>query len=104
MRKGDKLEKPKDKKGTLLKLGAYCARYWAGFLCAVFMSLFANLLSLTGPLLSGKAVDAIQTETGVVDFPKVFYYAGWMILCYIASAVLAYLLQILMITDRKSVV
>lgn len=70
MRKGDKLEKPKDKKGTLLKLGAYCARYWAGFLCAAFMSLFANLLSLTGPLLSGKAVDAIQTETGGWIFPR----------------------------------
>lgn len=104
MRKNDKQEKPMDKKRTLLRLGAYLLQYWPILFLAVFMSLMGNLLALTGPLLSGNAVDAIQPDSGLVDFQRVFYYASWMVVCYIASALLAYILQVMMISLSKKVV
>ena len=78
MRQQGKQEKPVDKKKTLFRLGAYLARHWFVLLAAVAMSLTGNLLALTGPLLSGRAVDAIQPESGLVDFQKVFTMPdGW---------------------------
>ncbi len=104
MRPGDKLEKPKDRKGTLLRLGQYLLQHRLSLLLAMGMNLLGNLLTLAGPMLSGRAVDAIQPGTGRVDFPKVFYYAGWMAACYLVSAVLTYLLQVMMITISRKVV
>ena len=104
MRQQGKQEKPVDKKKTLFRLGAYLARHWFVLLAAVAMSLTGNLLALTGPLLSGRAVDAIQPESGLVDFQKGFYYAGWMVICYICSALLTYLLQAMMINLSRKVV
>lgn len=104
MRPGDKLEKPKDRKGTLLRLGQYLLRHRLSLLLAMGMNLLGNLLTLAGPMLSGRAVDAIQPGTGRVDFTKVFYYAGWMAACYLVSAVLTYLLQVMMITISRKVV
>ena len=83
--RGDKIEKPRDRKGSLIRLGKYLLHYRAGFFLAFVMNLGGNLLALAGPYLSGKAVDAIQP--GNVDFETVFYYAGWMVVCYICSAV-----------------
>ncbi len=104
MRQNHRQEKPADKKRTLLRLGAYLLRHWPVLFLAVSMSLMGNLLARTGPLLSGKAVDAIQPQSGLVDFPRVFYYARWMVVCYIVSAFLAYFLQVMMISLSRKVV
>lgn len=104
MKQRDNQEKPKDQKKTLLRLGAYLMRYRLAFLAAVFMNLAGNLLALTGPLLSGNAVDAIGPDSGAVDFERVFYFAKWMAICYICSALLAYLLQVMMLNLSKKVV
>lgn len=99
---GDKMEKPKDRKGSLIRLGKYLLRYRAGFILAFVMNLGGNLLALAGPYLSGKAVDAIRP--GNVDFGTVFYFAGWMVVCYICSAILSLFLQYWMITLSRKVV
>ena len=49
-----------------------------------------------GPMLSGYAIDAIEPGIGSVDFKRVFYYAGWMVLFYVASSALSYLINVLM--------
>ena len=36
---GDKMEKPKDRKGSLIRLGKYLLRYRAGFILAFVMNL-----------------------------------------------------------------
>ncbi len=100
--RGDKIEKPRDRKGSLIRLGKYLLHYRAGFFLAFVMNLGGNLLALAGPYLSGKAVDAIQP--GNVDFETVFYYAGWMVVCYICSALLSLCLQYWMITLSRKVV
>ncbi|MDO5349945.1 MAG: ABC transporter ATP-binding protein [Lachnospiraceae bacterium] len=104
MKPGDKMEKPKDRKGTLLRLGQYLLQHQFSLLLALGMNLAGNLLALAGPMLSGRAVDAIGAGAGQVNFPKVFYFAGWMAACYLCSALLTYMLQVLMLTISRRVV
>ena len=88
--------KPQDAKYTLLRLGRYLYQYKWLFAAAILLSMTSNIFALIGPMLSGYAIDAIQPGAGMVDFPKVFYYAGWMVLFYIGSALLTYALSLLM--------
>jgi ATP-binding cassette subfamily B protein len=55
-------------------------------------------------MLSGKAIDAIGTDIGKVDFKSVFYYAGLMVTFYIISSFIGYLQAILMIDISRKVV
>ncbi|MCM1535751.1 MAG: ABC transporter ATP-binding protein/permease [Clostridium sp.] len=70
------------------------------FLC----TLGSNLFALMGPRLTGYAIGAIEPGKGRVDFGTVWYYAAWMAVLYVASAVMAYLLQVLMLTVSRRVV
>lgn len=76
-------------------------KYW--MLAAITITVAANLLALTGPYLSGLAVNAI-VGIGKVDFPKVGYYCMLMAICYVASAGLSYLLERIMIKVSRRVV
>ncbi len=102
-RKSQNFEKPKNRKGTLRKLGNYLLRYKWRLLLALGLTISSNLLALVGPMLSGYAIDAIELGIGRVDFSRVFYYAGWMVLFYLGSAALTYLLEILMINISRQV-
>ena len=68
------------------------------------MAAAGNGLALAGPLLSGYAIDAVEPGTGQVNFEKVFFYAGWMVVFYVVSALLSYGLSALMITISRKVV
>lgn len=63
----------------------------------MLLSVFSNIFALVGPKLSGNAIDVIAKGKGNVDFSKVYYYAGLMLLFYVASAVMSYILSTLMI-------
>ncbi len=70
------IEKPKDRKKVLLRLGGYIyAHKWLA-LGAIGLTAASNLLALLGPMLSGKAIDAIGLVPGGTDFPAVFTYCG----------------------------
>ena len=96
--------KPQDAKYTLLRLGRYLYQYKWLFAAAILLSMTSNIFALIGPMLSGYAIDAIQPGAGMVDFPKVFYYAGWMVLFYIGSALLSYALSLLMMYTTQKIV
>jgi ATP-binding cassette subfamily B protein len=64
----------------------------------------SNFLSLIGPSLAGRAIDAFGTSAGQVDFPRVFHYIKLMIGFYIFSSIFAYLLSLLMIHLSQKVV
>lgn len=70
---------------------------------AIVLTFASNGFALVGPMLSGKAIDAIAGP-GQVDFSTVFFYAGWMILFYIASSALSYALGLLMRTITQKTV
>lgn len=99
-----KFEKPKNRKGTILRLLVYMMQYKYLLLLAVVLTMGCNLFSLVGPMLSGYAIDAIEPGTGKVVFNRVFYYAGLMILFYLASSILSYILSVLMIQISRKVV
>lgn len=101
---GTTLQYMKKQKHVILRLGSYLARYRFLLGLAFLMTTAGNLLALVGPMLSGWAVDAIQPGAGRVDFDRVFFFARWMILFYVISAVFSYLQSVLMVTISRKVV
>lgn len=66
-------------------------------LLAIILTLLGNVFALIGPRLSGYAIDAIELGTGNVRMDQVLYYATWMIVLYVLSALFSYWLSRLMI-------
>lgn len=97
-------EKPQNRKKVLLRLWSYLYCYkWMVF-TALLLTISSNLLALVGPTLSGRAIDAIGVTPGGVDFPVVFTYCGLMIVFYVLSSLLSYVLSVLMIRLSQKVV
>ena len=97
-------EKKRYSKRTILQLGQYMWQYKGLLILAMLCTLGSNLFSLIGPKLTGLSIGAIEAGKGNVDFEKVFYYAGWMALFYVVSALMSYGLQVLMLTISRKVV
>lgn len=91
-------------KRTLLQLGRYLLREKYLLAVALLCTIGSNSFALIGPRLTGYAIGAIEPGIGKVDFQTVFYYAGLMAAFYLASALLSYGLQFLMITISRNVV
>ena len=74
----------------------YIFKYWPLALTGIVLSLASNYLALLGPRYLGSAMDAISAPGGVKM--DVVYYNFWrMLVCYVLSAVLAYLLTLVMV-------
>ena len=91
----DKNTKPKNKKGIFIRLSKYVLQQWPLFIVALLLTLGSNQLSLLGPRYSGAAIDAIEAKGGV-DFSAVWENIGWMLGCYVVSAILSYVLALVM--------
>ena len=89
-------QRKKTRGRTFLRLSKYVLGQWPLFIVALLLTLGANQLALLGPKYSGAAIDAIELETGV-DFPVVFENVSYMIACYAISALLSYVLSVVMI-------
>ncbi len=98
-----KTEKPKDTKGTFLRLLSYLSRYRVALILCLILSVAGNLFSLLGPKLSGNAIDAIAGGEGAVLFDTVYYYAKWMLILYVLSSVFSYLLSVLMMRIGRAI-
>lgn len=94
--KENKTVHKRDNKGIMIRLGRYVISQWHLFIPAVIFTLLSNQLSLLGPKYSGAAIDAIETASGV-DYPVVWENVIKMIICYAVSAVLSYILAVIMI-------
>ena len=86
----------RDNKGIMIRLGKYVFAQWHLFIPAVIFTLLSNQLSLLGPRYSGAAIDAIESIAGV-NYTVVWENVIKMIICYAASAVLSYILAVIMI-------
>ena len=85
-----------------LRLLKYILHFWPLALLGVTFSVCSNLLALRGPVYLGNAVDAIAAEGGV-QMDAVWYNFFRMLLCYGASAILAYLLTLVMVNLSQRV-
>ncbi len=91
------------KRSALIRIFGYLLKFKWFLLLAIFLAVTSNILALLGPELSGRAIDAATGGIGKVNFPLVFRYAGLMAVFYLVSAVLSYLLQIVMIHIARNV-
>ena len=96
-------KKNNGKKGIFFRLSKYVLQQWPLFLLALALTLGSNQLSLLGPRYSGAAIDAIEF-TGGVDFPTVWKNVGMMLGCYLLSALLGYLLSVVMIRLSQQII
>ena len=102
-------------RGALLKrLWKYLGRNRLLVILAMCLSLSSSLLSLYGPKLSGKAINAIHVEeiledgtvlssVGRVDFDTVFRCVTLMAIFYICASCLTFLLNVVMIRLSRRV-
>ena len=91
------------KTSTLRRLCVYLLQYKWLLLLALALTVGSNLFALIGPALCGRAIDLAEMGPGKVDLPAVERYALWMALFYVASAVMTYLLNVLMIVISRKV-
>ncbi len=104
-RSGDRrqFEKRKVPVGKILKrLWQYIGKYRILVVLALFFSTTSSVLGLIGPKLSGTAINAIRGINDV-DFPVVLECVLWMLVCYIGSSVLGYVLHFVMLKLSRSV-
>lgn len=97
-------KKKAPRKYLLFRLWHYLGRYYFLIAAGLVLMLLSNVLALFGPKLSGKAIDAIGIRAGGVNFEKVFYYVGWMVVLYVLSAFFSYLLSLLTIHLTRKVI
>ncbi|MBQ6825682.1 MAG: ABC transporter ATP-binding protein [Clostridia bacterium] len=96
MKSKNEKKRSAERRGIAIRLGGYVIRQWTLFIPALIFTLLSNQLSLLGPRYSGAAIDAIE-QAGGVNFPEVWKNVIIMIICYAFSALLSYLLAVVMI-------
>ena len=95
-----KMDKERRSK-VLVRVLRYMLHYKWAMLAAFGMMLVSNLLALAGPALSGIVINAIDpfggaSAEGAVDFCTVKIYCIILIVFYAVSAVMSYVLAVLM--------
>ena len=105
--RGGKKEKPRDAKGTLIRIIRYLMVYkWVVLflLCCAFLSNLGNLL---GPRFAGKAIgvaeEGYRLGPGNVDMAMVKHYALLMLAAYVGSNVLSFIITISMARAGRKV-
>ncbi len=99
-----KFDAKKLNKGAILKrLWQYLGKNRLLLVLAILFSISSSALALYGPKLSGKALDAVALGAGKVDFDTVFSCVTLMIIFYVFSSVLAYLLRYVMLKISRAV-
>ena len=96
--RGKAKERPKDTRGTLRRIIKYLMEYrWLVllFLLCAFLSNIGNLL---GPRFAGEAIGVAEAGfklgPGNVDMAQVLHYALLMLICYVVSNIMSFLVHI----------
>ncbi len=98
----EKLDK-KTRRGVIVRLLGYMLKHWPLVILALCMTLLSNQLALMGPDFLGNAVDAIADKNGVqMDTVMSNFYK--MLVCYIAAAVLSYVLTVVMVNLSQRII
>ncbi|MBQ8292814.1 MAG: ABC transporter ATP-binding protein [Bacilli bacterium] len=96
--------KPKNTKYALKRIGNYLYKFKWWLLLAFVLTILSNAFSLLGPLLSGYAIGAIELGEGLVNFDEMYKYASLLVIFYVLSSVLSFVLSILMMKISKKIV
>ena len=87
------------RKATLIRIIGYLMQHKLQLVTVLALSLLSNLLALAGPKLSGTAINLISDggETGVMNFPLIYKYAALLLVFYVASSIMSYIVNVSMI-------
>ena len=88
---------------VLARLWRYLGYHKALLLLSMLLSVGAGALALYGPKLSGEAINLIEAGPGNIPLDRILVLVLWMLGCYLASAVLTYLLRVVMIRLSRHV-
>ncbi|MBE0700408.1 MAG: ABC transporter ATP-binding protein, partial [Acholeplasmataceae bacterium] len=99
--RNDGSQKAKNKKYVIRRLWDYLYFYKGRLIFALFLTIVANVLSLIGPYLTGRTIASMENG---VNFEQVFFFAGLMIVFYLISSLLSYILAVSMVKISKNVV
>ena len=92
--RGREKQKPKDAKKTLRRIINYLSEYvWIVVLFAI-LAFLSNIGNLMGPRLAGLAIGATEAGAGSVDMDLVIHYAILMLVFYVGSNLLSFLVSI----------
>ena len=98
---GKDLLKGHDVRYIYRRLWSYISHYKLFFLAAIVLTVISSVLGITGTSLAGSAIGAIAKEnTG----HSVQYYLVLMVILYTSSALISYLLAVLMVKISQSIV
>ncbi|MBQ6036553.1 MAG: ABC transporter ATP-binding protein [Lachnospiraceae bacterium] len=89
-----KLEKPKDAKGTLVRILSYLMKYKYIVLTLLVCTFLSNIGNLLGPKFAGKAISAAEAGAGRVDMDTVIRFVLLMLLAYVGSNIMNFLVNI----------
>lgn len=99
--KNTNYSRPKDGKKALRRILAFVKDYKMLVLFALILSFTANVLTLIGPSLAGKAINEAAAGKGQVNFTKVFYYVRLMLVFYLGSSLISIGINLLMTLVAK---
>lgn len=87
------------RKATLIRIFGYLMQHKLQLFTVLALSLTSNLLALAGPKLSGTAINLISDGgvTGVMDFPLIYKYAALLLVFYVTSSIMSYVVNVSMI-------
>ena len=93
------------RKATLVRILGYLMQHKIQLFTVLALSLTSNLLALAGPKLSGTAINLISEggETGVMDFPLIYQYAALLLVFYVTSSIMGYIVNVSMIRLSRNI-
>lgn len=92
--RGGVKSRPKNTKSALRRIVKYLVQYRWAVAALLLCSFLSNIGNLLGPNFAGKAITAASAGPGKVDMQAVWYYAMWMLVAYVGSNVVNFLVAI----------
>lgn len=92
-------------KGAVLKrIAGYLLEHKPTLFICLLMMLVSNILALAAPKISQKAIDEIESGAGNIDVRQVVIYCLIMLGFYAVSALLSYILAVVMVKLSQKIV
>lgn len=89
---------------TLLRLLKYISPFAPYLILGIILTIVSNVFALVGPYLSGLAIGCIEPGYGKVKFENLPLYLILMVVFYVLSGVLSYILSKLMINTSRKII
>ncbi|MBQ8140270.1 MAG: ABC transporter ATP-binding protein [Clostridia bacterium] len=89
---------------VLKRIAKYLLAHKPTVVLCFLMMIVSNVLALAAPKLSQKAIDAIELGAGRVNISEVALYCALMLVFYLLSAVLSYVLAVVMVKLSQKIV